>query len=259
MAKYLRYLDTRFADADGRDEPTSIDTFSSAKSVWHLTWMYAHYALPLPTNGVAKVNVFFTADDIQQPPEEVLGIADVWERFDPATFLSLTDDDQPRYFLERLHAALLHCAAHYGWDSTRLQAAHDRIVAENFKFSFYWKKPLTSPDRKHKVQADVDAVHPSPMHLVFFDPKSNEIRRSLLSLRVNGLGVVEFLLDNLKWIDAETVKVSHKNKRDYWLCRLNGDVEFHYPRGKPATRTANTIWAACTTTANSCCKTRNEV
>jgi hypothetical protein len=232
MGKFLRIIETYFVDAAGRPDPVLLDAFRSAKQVHHLCWMYQHYALPAPSGGISKVNVCFTRCAADPSPTEALGIATVFERFDAAQFARQSAEEQSRTYLDGIHSGVIRCANLFGWDPQPFEAARQRAIQERFQFAFFWKKPVASPDRKHRAQAHIDAAHPGTLALMFCDRESHEVRRSLLSRGVDAPGVAEFLLGDLKWIDAETVKVTQQNQRDYWLCRLDGAVEFHYPRAE---------------------------
>jgi hypothetical protein len=76
VAKYLRYIADDFIAADGRVDAALYAPVRAAPGTWHLSWMYEHYALPMRSDGVAKVNVFFTATDLHRTPDEALGIGD---------------------------------------------------------------------------------------------------------------------------------------------------------------------------------------
>lgn len=79
MAKYLRYLAVH-------PEPAVLAVLPNSTN--HLCWMYEYYATPLPTGGVAKVNVWLTANaEPPAAPAECLGIADVRQYFDVPRFL----------------------------------------------------------------------------------------------------------------------------------------------------------------------------
>jgi len=234
MTKYLRYLACGFGtgntDRDWRDGayPRHADA-----DIGYLDWMYECYALPLRADNVAKVNVCFTIDSPNSAPfEDGLGIVDVWEFFDIEKFDRLSAVEQQRYFLDRLHAALMNCAEHFGWDSKPLEEAHARIIREAFNFSFFWKKPVTSPDRRTKAQLFVDVVGDANLYLVFFDRNMAELRRMLFSVVGAVSGVPEQLINRISWDDNQTVRLLCENERDYWLVKTAGDVEFRYPRAQ---------------------------
>src|SRR4029450_6895847 len=124
MAKFLRFIAHDFQDAEGRPDQAMWMVARSAPETWHLPWMYEHYATPVRTAGVAKVNVLFTVTDLNRTPHEVLGIADVHEPFDAAHFGALPPKGRQQYFLDRLHGAMLRCATHFGWNAQPLQDAY---------------------------------------------------------------------------------------------------------------------------------------
>lgn len=230
MAKYLRFIDYHFETVESRaDDQQAV--IGHAPESWPLRWMYEHLATPLPSGGVSKVNIDFTEAATTGDPSEVLGIATIHQHFDTAHFYALSPRDRQSYFLERLHAAMLRCAEHFGWDPQRLVDAHRQIIERNYQFTCFWKKPLTSPDRRIKVQPFIDAsTFPAHLYLIFFDSEMHELRRVLLSIGTDGPGVVEFVLGDIRWIDANTVRIQHQNERDYWLCTTDWDLQFFYPR-----------------------------
>lgn len=248
MAKYLRYL---VVDP----EPSVLAVLRENTN--HLCWMFEHYATPYPTGNVAKVNVWFTADAepvtaheerlgiseaerahlaswrrLLTTPAECLGIAEVREFFDVARYPSLSAAEQQRYYLDRLHTALVRCARQFGWDESGLADARDRMLADGLRFAFLWKKPLRSPDRCTKVQGFVEAGPRTHVGLVFLDGTGKEIRRSLLSIRSTASFDLRFIFGQITWIDNQTVRVTQDNGRDYWLCTIAGQMEFHYPRAE---------------------------
>lgn len=193
--------------------------------------MYEHLATPLPSGGISKVNVDFTTTTADADPSEVLGIATIQQHFDSSLFIELPTRARQQYFLTQLHGAMLRCANRFGWDPERLLEAYRQIVERDFKFTFFWKKPLTSPDRHLKIQAFIDASQfPTHIFLVFSDKEMHELRRILLSVGTDGPGAVEFALGDIRWVDNLTVRIQHQNGRDYWLCTTNGELSFFYPR-----------------------------
>ncbi|MBX3435702.1 MAG: sel1 repeat family protein [Pirellulales bacterium] len=229
MAKFLRFISHDFTDGEGRPR-IDLRAAANVPETAHLTWMYEHYATPLPADGVSKVNVLFTVERPVQPPAHVLGIATVFELFDLEGFLALAGCARQRFFVERLHHGVKTCARSFGWASERLDAAYARILGEDFRFAFAWKKPVASPDRRIKVQAHVEANVPSRIELVFSDRQQQVVRRIHLSNSAGGPGAVEFALGDIRWIDAHTIRVTHDNGRDFWTCTTGGQLAFHYPR-----------------------------
>jgi hypothetical protein len=244
MAKYLRYLSTWSTCINDvhlvRNDP-EIDAALRDTDVPYLCWMYEFYAMPLLTHGIAKVNIWFNASP-SNPEPGVLpscpedksgeGIVDVFEFFDIAHYRGLTVAERRGYYLERIHAALLRCARRFGWETTQLEEARARILRDDFRFSFFWKKPLSSPDRRTRVQAFFEVTELTRIYLVFFDRKMQERRRVLLCSLDYYSGAGEMELHRIEWLDARTVRITQKNGRDYWLCTTDGVPVFHYPRGE---------------------------
>jgi hypothetical protein len=189
--KYLRYLQLCFVQGTSVhgaiDDPELVAAFKSARSP-RLEWMYEHYALPLASGGIGKVLVMLSrcgssaVEVIPLTPEDAPGegMACVGEVFDLAQFQRLDSCGRRLYLLDRFHAALVRCVETFGWDGGPLGQARSRIVEDDFKFSFFWKRPLTSPDRWTEVQPLIDVAGGAAIHLVFFDRNGRELRRALL-------------------------------------------------------------------------------
>src|SRR5262245_494683 len=165
MAKYLRYLSDWFVRGnsvcDYVDDPQTVAAVRDT-DVPYLCWMVEFYATPLLSRGVGKVNICFNSTSPNPPPvvtpgapedKDGEGIAYVFEFFDVAHYRALPVAERRHYYLDRIHAALCRCAAQFGWDQGPLDEARRRILRDDFRFTFFWKMPLASPDRRLKVQA----------------------------------------------------------------------------------------------------------
>jgi TPR repeat protein len=106
------------------------------------------------------------------------------------------------------------------------------MLAEGLRFAFLWRKPLSSPDRRTKVQGFVEAGPRTRIGLVFTDRQGTQLQRSLLSEMSTGSFDLKYIFGDITWLDDRTVKVTQDNGRDYWLCTSDGGVEFHYPRAE---------------------------
>lgn len=232
MAKYLRAIDIYFHDHQGQPDPLAA-ALNSTPGCRHLGWMYEHHALPIHSHGISKVNIVFRALGTTPEPTVALDIATVQQEFDLALFVGLDPPGRQRFVLEQLHHALLRCATTFDWDPQPLHTAYHQILAANFAFTYRWKKPLASPNRVWKVQALIEATSdPTLLSLLFLNAKGSEQHRVLISRSANGPGAVAFALGEIRWQDAETVRVQHANGRDYWLCDVRGNLAFHYPRAE---------------------------
>ena len=246
MPKYLRYLDLRTSlmgsASIGLADAEIEAVLRSIPSAGRLTWMLEHYALPLETLGISKVLIYLVQGLCTPPPivvpltpehrEDVEGMAEILQPIDVPAFAAMSPHDKQTYLLDLIHAALVRCAEHFRWNRQPLDAARERILQDDFRFEFDWKKPLASPDRKHKVQARLVVTDQLRIWLIFYDRGLNEIDRKLLCTGGVGKGAAKFALHRIAWRDAETVCVTQENNRDFWLCTISGQPEFHYPRAE---------------------------
>jgi hypothetical protein len=248
VAKFLRHLAVWFVRGNNwRDYIDDPEMYAAVRDtdVPYLCWMVEHYATPLLSRGVGKVNICFNSTSSNPPPEVTPGkpedkagegIAYVFEFFDAAHYRAQSVAERRRYYLDHIHAALCRCANQFGWDQRPLDEARDRILREDFRFSFGWKKPLASPDRRLKVQAWFEVSDRTRISLIFFDRDLAEQRRVLLCTLGVGSGSGEMELHRIEWLDTRTVCITQKNGRDYWLCPVDGEPEFRYPRGESGDR-----------------------
>jgi hypothetical protein len=226
MPKFLRsicgYHDAEIEQAIGR-----------ARAIYVLP-MYEYYVTPLQTDGCAKLNICFRQKPPSAKPSLVMDIATIEWPFSLKAFVTAPPNTQIRYVLDQAHAALLAAGTHFGWPLDRARTAYDLIVQKAIRFQFVWRKPKASADRKLRVQVEVDFADTVKLYVTFLDRKGQELLRKLFSVVAPGpgLGTVAAVLGRIEWQDNTSVKITHLNGRDYWICRTEGTVEFFYPRAR---------------------------
>ena len=226
MPKFLRsicgYHDAEIEQAIGR-----------ARAAYVLP-MYEYYATPLQTDGCAKLNVCFRQKPSPTAPSLVLGVATIEWPFRLNPFTNAPPNAQTRYVLDRAHAALLAAGTHFGWSLQRAHEAYSSILEKALRFQFVWRKPKASFDRKLRVQVEVDFADTVKLYVAFLDRKGQELLRKLFSVvgPGPGLGTVAAVIGHIEWLDNTSVKITHLNGRDYWICRTDGTLEFFYPRAQ---------------------------
>lgn len=136
----------------------------------------------VPERRNLKLYVTFTRDTVSAGPPAVflLDLVSVREFFIRA-YPSFTGPQQQCYYLDRFHAAVIRCARRFGWDEAHVESVRERMLADNLQFAFWWKKPLSSPDRRIKAQGRVEAGSRTRLWLVFTDRRGNELGRCLLA------------------------------------------------------------------------------
>jgi hypothetical protein len=172
MGKYLRYLAVH---------PDAAVLAVLHHDTDHLCWMYEHYATPFPTDGITKVNIWLSGEPGPYKPTECLGIADARVHFDVAHYSLLLNSERSRYFLDRLHSALVNCAHQFGWGPTALEDARTRMPDDGRPFMIPVGKPVLGPDRKLRAQGLIEAAPQTRIWLQFTDRGGTELSRALLS------------------------------------------------------------------------------
>jgi hypothetical protein len=224
MAKYLRSI-------AAHQEPEIVEAFDGA-GVAHLFAMYQHYATPLRSDGCGKLNVWFRNAPSPADPSLLLDVAIIERHFDLKAFLNLPSSERPRRVLDEFHTAVMSAGAHYGWDLDRALDAHALIISKGLRFHFVWNKPKQSPNRRFRVQVEVDFTDTVRLDVVFLCRDGEELLRKPISVLSPGLGGVAFVLKRIEWIDSSQVKITHANGRDFWICGLDGTLEFHHARAE---------------------------
>lgn len=224
MTKFLRCI-------AGYHDPEIEQAISRAGAVYVFP-MYQYYATPLRADGCAKLNVCFRRQPAQCAPSLALGVATVERLFDLDAFSKAPTPTQRRRVLDELHATVLSAGKHFGWSMDRAQEAYARIVQNTLRFQFVWGKPKANPSRKMRVQVEVDFADSVRLDVTFLDTKGHSILRKPFSVLGPGLGGVAFVLGKIEWLDDKSVRITHQNGRDYWVCRTDGTVDFFYPRAE---------------------------
>jgi hypothetical protein len=194
--------------------------------------MYEYYATPLRTNGCGKLNICFRQKAFSAPPSPslLLDVAMIEWPFNLKAFASAPPNTQTRYILDLAHAALLASGSHLGWSLDPAIEAYGVILQKAIRFEFVWRKPKSSPDRKLRVQVEVDFRQTVRLYVTFLAPNGQALLRKLFSVVGPGLGCVAAVLGRIEWIDNTLVKITHQNDRDYWLCGADGSLDFFFPR-----------------------------
>jgi hypothetical protein len=224
MPKFLRYI-------AGYHDPEIEQAIGGAGAI-HVFPMYEYYATPLKSDGCAKLNVCFRRQAVDSTPSQVLGVATIERWFDLDVFSGAPPHAQRRRVLDELHSAVLSTGEHFGWTMERAHAAYDLIIRNNLRFQIVWAKPKASPDRTLRVRVDVDFADVVRLEVVFLDRKGQSVLKRPFSMVGPGLGVVEYVVGNVQWLDNTRVKITHKNGRDYWICGTDGTLEFYFPRAE---------------------------
>ncbi|WP_321785144.1 SEL1-like repeat protein [Burkholderia pyrrocinia] len=135
-------------------------------------------------------------------------------------------------YLINFYNILIEYLAECSIDTYKFHLALNEVKKRNFIFCDVWGKKKWNKSRS--LSADVEWHFSDKIKLHFLVSNKNEdVRRYFISSLAPGLGVLDFCLGGIKWIDNENVTLLQSNKRDYWQLDLKGgDVQFHYARAE---------------------------
>lgn len=100
-----------------------------------------------------------------------------------------------------------------GWSLAAFRIAYEKIIQNEYKNEWFWKKPVKSPDKLYSaevfMQHDVDFMNIS---IIIKDKNKNEIgRKTIISEKPDEFAYAKHL-GALKWISAEEVALFNKNQ-----------------------------------------------
>ena len=234
MPKYLRDFECRFGIGSSFPswrEDVVLDPRMSDAPIRNIRALYRRLVLPVPSSRMAKLNVCLSLDGGFGEPFEVLNVGYVWQPFDQSAFLQLGPAEQQRSYLDTMHTAAMRAAASEGWEPARFETAHAELLRSHFTASFLWKKPITSPDRKHKAQIAVEmTATETEFYLVFFDRRLQSLQRVLL-VRSQGEDPGN-CFSSVGWRDDRTVKVGRECSSMFWEVNVDGGLRFRSPKAE---------------------------
>lgn len=226
--KYLRYIRNRW------DEVPFLDFFRAAE-VHHITYLLQMSFAPVPSPGIAMINVTFIPSGVPSI-QELIDIADLRWPFAVDKFQELSVHEQQVMFIQKLRDALMFAADRYGLDKGRLDASCEKVQSDGFKAQWWWPaKPKFDPTRRTSARVFVEVAHWTRIWVAFFDRAGVKLNRALVASLGHGDtgGALESVLGDLRWEDADTLRLVCNNKRDYWRISLSGAVQFVFPMAQP--------------------------
>lgn len=225
MTKYFRYLSFRGIQQSPVDSDAA--TIAIAKhwepNVWNGIKMYERYALPVPCTELAKLNIYGSLDGCLPPTDPVLGVAFCWVEVTQDLSSLTTTQLRQAFVLQLVHSAVLAVADHFGFDNAPFIAAYQKVIDDDFQNEYCVGSPRSSPNRRLKAQISYRFDKRPETYVVIRDKRGDAVQEILFAHSLpESIGTI-------RWISNDEICVWHKNKRDHWLCNLNGLSRFVYP------------------------------
>jgi len=135
-------------------------------------------------------------------------------------------------YLKTYHKKLIEYILSEGGDVSKFNKAFEIVESKNFIFDEIWKVKKWNPSRNAVATIE---WHFSDVIDIYFliSYKNGDQKRYFISSLSSGLGVLDFCLGGLRWIDNDNVILVQSNKRDHWqLSLIDEKVDFYFHRAE---------------------------
>lgn len=139
------------------------------------------------------------------------GVCEVSLPFDYQAFMNLDDYRKKKMTVQTLRSGINDFIKNKGMDSEPFTSTFNKIIDANYENVWLWKKPKTSPNRKHKAQILLEhEVEKIDISAIISNRQGEEITRKLLVTERPDEWFYKKYLGELKWLDNETVALISK-------------------------------------------------
>jgi hypothetical protein len=199
MSKYLRHIEFRGFQSTPSECDSQVLPICSGwnSNAWNGIAMYRRYALPVPCEGLAKLNIFGCLSSEREPTEAVFGVAICWVKVETKPKTTTDLRMQQQFLLDTVHRAIIQSAPTYGFLLDNFINAYQRVMDEEFHYEFWIGKSFSSPNRKLKARVFFQYDNAAMTYLVISDSRGNEISRILFC------HCHEQSLGRMKWTSKE--------------------------------------------------------
>lgn len=139
------------------------------------------------------------------------GVCTIQVQFDVDSFFPMSDQQKKETTLKLFRNGIDKIVSEKNWDPTPFNQAFDNVIKEELKNEWFWKKPISSPDRK--LKASLYIVHEVTIakgYLIVFDNKNQEVLCSeVFRDRPNEWAYVPYL-GKIQWLSSKEVALFNK-------------------------------------------------
>lgn len=173
--------------------------------------LYERFFIKFKTEDTWKVLICCVNEVTDSRVIEQLGVCEVQIKFDVDSFFSMNDQRKKETTLELLRNGIDKIVSEKNWDPTPFNQAFDNVTKEELKNEWFWKKPISSPDRKYK--ASLYIVHEVSVvkgYLIVCNNKNQELIRSeVFQDRPNEWAYVPYL-GKIQWLSLREAALFNK-------------------------------------------------
>ncbi|WP_127495354.1 hypothetical protein [Paenibacillus glycanilyticus] len=142
---------------------------------------------------------------------DLLGVCTTQVQFNVDSFFSMSDHQKKETTLELLRKGIDRIVSEKNWDPSPFAIAFEEIIKAEMKNEWFWRKPISSPDRRFKARLYI--VHEVTVvkgYLIVFDKTNQEILRiEVFNDRPNEWAYVSYL-GKIQWISSKEVALFNK-------------------------------------------------
>ena len=183
--------------------------------------MYARLFGRMKTEGCWKILVECVNQVEKKEFIDLLGVYKVQVQANPDGLLALEPDELKRESIEVLMKGIKKVALQNDWELQPFETAYQAVKKLNFTNQWIWRRPLSSPSRKHRaevlVEHEVDEVLIS---LVIRDKAGDEVKRKQLLTEKPDEWFYAQHLGKLKWLSKDKVALYNKKMDKHWCAEV---------------------------------------
>ncbi|SFS76268.1 hypothetical protein [Paenibacillus sp. BC26] len=165
----------------------------------------------LKTTDSWKVLIDCVDEITDEKVKDFSGVCSVQVQFNVDSFFTKDDHQKKEVTIEILRKGLDKVITEKGWDQVPFGQAFEKVIEVNMKNEWFWRKPISSPDRRFKARLYI--VHEVTVvigYLIVFNNTNQEILRTeAFRDRPNEWAYVQYLGD-IQWLSSNEVALFSK-------------------------------------------------
>lgn len=224
MSKYLTNLDIEY--------PLGPVTPTCSREAAALYLYLIARKFKIPTGGIAKVILRQAPTVTEQTLLDISTYAHPLRHLDKLP-PSASEEEARKALIDEITDALLALAELKGWDQEPIRKLHAEVIKRSYRFEGTAGKSAKNSTKT--MTATAAWRSDQYLHIGVLLQGSNKTPECFIAATRIGisLGLFESLLGPLEWLDDETVRLFHGNKRDYWdISVTTQTAKFHFPRAE---------------------------
>jgi len=176
----------------------------------------------IDTKDCWKILVECIDGECKTSVNNLLGVYSVQVENDYDYFENLEDElSKKKLALELLMTGIQKVAASQNWDMEPFECAYNKILEAEYRNEWVWKKPVSSPDRKHRAYIFLyHELKQIDLFLIITDKSGKEIHREKILTEIPDEWEYARHLGAIKWHDNRKVALINKQRDNEWIAEF---------------------------------------